>query len=198
MKKKDFYAALTALKNGEVIIYPTDTLYALGADIYNEAAVKKIFMIKRRPSSIPLPIAVPSMKAIETVAYMNESARKICKRFLPGPITIILKKRPSVPDILTSGSDTIALRIPDHPIALRLLQRYGPLTATSANLHHKKTLGIIKDILIQLDSDISVALHDGRLEGVASTIVDLTSKKPHLTRQGSITEKELHEVISHR
>jgi L-threonylcarbamoyladenylate synthase len=191
MKQEDFYAALDALKDGKVIIYPTDTLYALGADIYNENAVRNIFKIKQRPSKIPLPIAVPSIQAIETVAYINEAARKISKKFLPGSLTVILKKKPSVPKIVTSGFDTIAIRIPRHPIALQLLRRYGPLTATSANLHHKKTPGVIKDILIQLDTHIPVSLHDGRLDGVPSTIVDLSSKKPHIVRQGSVTEKEL-------
>ena len=195
MKQEDFYAALDALKDGKVIIYPTDTLYALGADIYNENAVRNIFKIKQRPSKIPLPIAVPSIQAIETVAYINEAARKISKKFLPGSLTVILKKKPSVPKIITSGFDTIAIRIPRHPIALQLLRRYGPLTATSANLHHKKTPGVIKDILIQLDTHIPVSLHDGRLDGVPSTIVDLSSKKPHIVRQGSVTEKELLAVI---
>ena len=121
MKKNDFSAAIKALKEGQPIIYPTDTLYALGADIYNETAVKKVFDIKRRPYSIPLPVAVSSIKAIETIAFMNDTARKVGERFLPGSVTIILKKKPSVPAIVTGGFDTIAIRIPHHPIALRLL-----------------------------------------------------------------------------
>ncbi len=197
MKKNDFSAALQALKEGEPIIYPTDTLYALGADIYNETAVKKVFTIKRRPFSIPLPIAVSSIKEIETVAFMNEAARKIGEKFLPGTITIILKKKSSVPAIVTAGSDTIAIRIPQHPIALRLLCEYGPLTVTSANIHQKKTKGIIKDILQQLETSIPVCLRDGRKEEAPSTIIDLTIKKPRVVREGSIREKELLDVISH-
>jgi L-threonylcarbamoyladenylate synthase len=197
MKKNDFSAALQALKAGEPIIYPTDTLYALGADIYNESAVKKVFTIKRRPFSIPLPIAVSSIKEIETVAFINEAARKIGEKFLPGTITIILKKKPSVPAIVTAGSDTIAIRIPQHPIALRLLCEYGPLTVTSANIHQKKTKGIIKDILQQLETSIPVCLRDGRKEESPSTIIDLTIKKPRVVREGSIREKELLDVISH-
>jgi L-threonylcarbamoyladenylate synthase len=107
MKKNDFSAALKALKDGQLIIYPTDTLYALGADIYNETAVRKVFDIKQRPYSVALPIAVSSIKAIETIAYMNEAARKISKRFLPGTLTIILKKKTSILDIITGGFDTI-------------------------------------------------------------------------------------------
>lgn len=197
MKKKDFLLAFKALKKGELIIYPTDTLYALGADIYNENAVRKVFDIKKRPYSVPLPVAVPSIQAIETIAYMNDAAHKICKKFLPGALTIILKKKLSVPDIVTSGNNTIAVRIPNHPIALELLAEYGPLTVTSANLHYEKTQGTIKDILKQLGTYIPICLKDGKRDMVASTIVDLSSNKPKITRIGFVTEKELLDVITH-
>lgn len=197
MKKNVFSAAIQALKEGELIIYPTDTLYALGADIYNETAVKKVFDIKRRPYSIPLPVAVSSIKAIESIAFMNEPAQIISKKFLPGSVTIILKKKPSVPALITGGSDTIAIRIPNHPIALKLLSLYGPLTVTSANIHQKKTEGTIKDILQQLETSIPVYLQDGRKEGAASTIIDLSIKKSRVVREGSISEKELLDVIAH-
>jgi L-threonylcarbamoyladenylate synthase len=197
MKKNDFSAAIQALKEGELIIYPTDTLYALGADIYNDTAVKKVFNLKRRPYSIPLPIAVSSIQAIDTIAWMNDTARKVSEKFLPGSVTIILKKKPVVPSLVTSGFDTIAIRIPKNPIALKLLSEYGPLTVTSANIHEEKTQGTIKDILQQIKTSIPVCLHDGRKEGVASTIVDLSMKKPQVVREGSISEKELLDVISH-
>ncbi len=195
MKKNDVSAAVQALKEGELIIYPTDTLYAIGADIYNETAVKKVFDVKRRPYSIPLPVAVSSIKEIESIAWMNEPARKISKRFLPGNVTIILKKKPSVPQIVTSGFDTIAIRIPHHPIALKLLALYGPLTVTSANIHQEKTKSQIKDILQQLETSIPVCIHDGKKQETASTIVDLSINKPRVIREGSISEKELLDVI---
>jgi len=198
MKKNDVSAAVQALKEGELIIYPTDTLYAIGADIYNETAVKKVFDVKRRPYSIPLPVAVSSIKEIESIAWMNEPARKISKRFLPGNVTIILKKKPSVPQIVTSGFDTIAIRIPHHPIALKLLALYGPLTVTSANIHQEKTKSQIKDILQQLETSIPVCIHDGKKQETASTIVDLSIKKPRVIREGSISEKEILDVISNR
>ncbi|VVB59159.1 Threonylcarbamoyl-AMP synthase [uncultured archaeon] len=197
MKKNDFSAALKALKNGEPIIYPTDTLYALGVDIYNESAVRKVFDIKQRPYSVPLPVAVPSIQAIETIAYMNDAAYEISNKFLPGTLTIILKKKPSVPDIVTSGTDTIAVRIPNHTIALELLSEYGPLTVTSANLHHEKTPGTIPDILKQLGTNIPIYLNGGKLDTVPSTIVDLSTITPRIVREGLVTEKELLDVITH-
>ncbi len=197
MKKNDFSAALKALKNGEPIIYPTDTLYALGADIYNETAVRNVYDIKQRPFSVPLPVAVPSIQAIETIAYMNDAAREISNKFLPGTLTIILKKKLSVPDIVTSGFDTIAVRIPNHTIALELLTQYGPLTVTSANLHNKKTPSMITDILMQLETNIPICLDDGEHDAIPSTIVDLSTNIPRIVRKGLITEKELLDVISH-
>lgn len=198
MKKNDFSAAFQALCNGDVIIYPTDTLYALGADIYNEAAVRKVFDIKHRPYSMPLPIAVASRQDLEAIAYMNDATKKINKRFLPGPLTIILKKKQSVPDLVTGGLENVAVRIPNNRIALELLLRFGPLTVTSANRHQEKTPGVISDILIQLGTHhIPVYFDDGRLEGAPSTIVDLTTNKPQIIRSGPITEKELLDVLTH-
>ena len=197
MIQNDISAAIHALKKGELIVYPTDTLYALGADIYNETAVKKVFDVKRRPYTIPLPVAVSSMREIESVAWMNKPAERISKRFLPGNLTIILKKKPSVPSIVTGGTETIGIRIPKHPIALQLLSRYGPLTVTSANIHKKKTHGVITKILKQLGTAIPVCLDDGRKEGTASTIIDLSMNTPRIVREGSIREQELLDVISH-
>jgi L-threonylcarbamoyladenylate synthase len=196
MSQSDFSRALKALKNGDVIIYPTDTLYALGADIFNEEAVKRVFEIKHRPFSIPLPVAVASKKAIETIASLNENAHRIIDRFLPGTLTVLLKKKASVPMIVTSGSETIAIRIPQQRIALRLLSEFGPLTVTSANLHHEKTPGIIKDILMQLQTEVPVAFDVGRLDTAPSTIVDLTKQTPRVVRSGIITEQELLDAIA--
>ena len=196
MSQSDFPRALKALKNGDVIIYPTDTLYALGADIFNEEAVKRVFEIKHRPFSVPLPVAVASKKAIETIASLNENAHRIIDRFLPGTLTVLLKKKESVPMIVTSGSETVAVRIPQQRIALRLLREFGPLTVTSANLHHEKTPGIIKDILMQLQTEVPVALDVGRLDAAPSTIVDLTMQTPRVVRSGIITEQELLDAIA--
>jgi len=197
MRKDDFSAAVKALGEGQLIIYPTDTLYALGADIYNETAVRKVFETKHRPFSIPLPVAVHSIQAIQTIAVMNTNAQKISTEFLPGDLTMILKKTQSVPTIITSGLDTIGIRIPNHPIALKLLAQFGPLTVTSANLHQKETKGLIRDILQQLQTDIPVCLHAGRRQSRPSTIIDLSTDTPRIVREGSITKKEILDVISH-
>jgi len=195
MKRSDLSDAIKALKNGEVVVYPTDTLYALGTDIYNEGAVKKIFKIKRRPYSCPFSVAVANFDEIDKISFTNDLVKIVVKRFLPGPLTLILKKKDSVSSIVTGGLDKIAVRIPKNDVALDLLSRFGPLTATSANIHGKKTSYVIKDLKMQFSNEISVYLDDGRLDAKPSTIVDLTSKKPIIVRKGPIKKEEIMEAI---
>jgi L-threonylcarbamoyladenylate synthase len=195
MKRYDLSESIQALENGEVIVYPTDTLYGLGADIFNRNAVKKIFKIKKRPYSNPLSVAVASYHEIGKIAYTNAMIEKIFKRFLPGPLTILLKKKDIVPNIVTGGLENIAVRIPKNAIALDLLTQFGPLTATSANIHGIKTSHVINEIKMQFSDTISKYIDNGRLDGNPSTIVDLTSKKPSILRHGKIKKKDILETI---
>ncbi len=195
MKKNDVSNAIKALKTGNLIVYPTDTLYALGTDIFNDDAVKRVFEVKKRPSSNPLSVAVANFDAITKIAYTNDVVKKVVERFLPGPLTIILQKKDPVSNVITSGLDKIAVRIPKNDIALDLLSAFGPLTVTSANIHGKKTPYVIKEIMMQFSTNISVYLDDGRLDAKPSTIVDLTSEKPTIVRKGSITREEILDAI---
>jgi L-threonylcarbamoyladenylate synthase len=197
MTKYDFSRAVQILKSGGLIIYPTDTLYALGADIFNETAVKNVFDTKKRPCTVPLPVAVATVSAMETITDMNDAAYALCERFLPGSLTLILKKKPIVPQIVTSGRNTIAVRIPNNPVALQLLSKSGPLTATSANRHHEKTLGVISDIRMQLQTPHLFGLDNGRLSGSPSTMIDLSISPPQVVRKGTISETALFDVIAH-
>ncbi len=195
MKKNFLLKSIKALENGEVIVYPTDTLYALGADIYNSEAIKKIFKIKKRPYSNPLPVAVANINEIDKISHTNELVKRIAKRFLPGPLTLILKKKNSVPSIVTGGLDNIAVRIPKNDIALELLSKFGPLSVTSANIHGKKTSYVINDLRIQFSDNISEYIDNGRLDEKPSTIVDLTSHKPIIVRKGPIKQDDILDAI---
>jgi len=195
MKKNDVSNAIKALQTGNLIVYPTDTLYALGADIFNDDAVKKVFKVKKRPSSDPLSVAVANFDAITKIAYTNDVIKKVVERFLPGPLTIILQKKDSVSNVITSGLDKIAVRIPKNDIALDLLSAFGPLTVTSANIHGEKTPYVIKEIMMQFSTNISVYLDDGRLDAEPSTIVDLTLEKPTIVRKGALTKEEISDAI---
>lgn len=196
MNRVDLSEAIKVLHEGGVIVYPTDTLYALGADIFNENAVRKVFEIKRRPLDNPLPVAVSSFKHIEDVAFVNESILHLAECFLPGALTLVLNKKSSIPDVVTGGLEKIAVRIPDNEVALELLSNFGPLTVTSANIHGEKTLGLIKDIKMQFNvDDVVVYLDYGELDGLPSTIVDMTLKEPKILRKGVITEREIMDMI---
>jgi len=194
----DLSKAIDALKNGQVIVYPTDTLYGLGADIFNDDAIKKIFKIKKREKNNPLSVAVANIKELEKIAFVDEKSRSLVKAFLPGKLTIVLKKKNIVSNLVTGGQNKVAIRIPNNKIALDLLTNFGPITATSANIHGKKPSVNINDINIQLNSsDIAVYLDNGILDGKPSTIIDMTEKSIKIIRIGSISKKEIMDVISY-
>ena len=188
--------AISALSKGEIIVYPTDTLYGLGADIFNDNAVKKIFKIKKRPTNIPISIAVSNILELEKIANVDERTRLIVKHFLPGKLTLILEKKDFISDIITSNSKKVAIRIPNNKIALSLLKQFGPLTCTSANIHGKDTPTVIKDINMQFTKkEIALYLDDGEIKGKPSTIIDMSIKNPKIIREGDIFKKEILEVL---
>ena len=196
MDKLDLSKAISALTNGEIIVYPTDTLYGLGADIYNVDAVRKVFEVKKRPMDNPLSVAVSSFDELKQIAYISASTKRLVESFLPGKLTLILIKRRYVSDVVTAGLDKIAIRIPNCKVTLELLSEFGPLTATSANIHGIKTPGIINDIRMQFkDNDIAVYLDIGKLDGQPSTIVDMTGKKIKILREGTIAKRDILDAI---
>lgn len=186
--------ATSYLKQGRILVYPTDTLYALGADVFNETAVRSIFTLKRRPFTTPLPIAVGSIKQMERVSILTKTAKKLVARFLPGPLTIVVEKKPALSNLLTAGNQTVAVRIPDDLLALQLLRMFGPLTVTSANIHKKNTPFSIKEIKTLFpSSSIAMFIDDGPRNGQPSTIVDCTTDHPKILRDGTIS---LHDILS--
>ena len=197
MKKEEIINAIKAVEKGEIIVYPTDTLYALGANIFNEEVIRRLFRIKKRPLSIPLPIAVFDYNDLDKIAYINKKTKKIVNKLLPGPLTLLLEKKKTIPKIVTGGLNTIAARIPNNEIALKLLSKTGPLTVTSANIHGKKTASIVKDLKKEFQNDVSIFLDDGKLNKSPSTIVNLTTEKPIIVRQGAIKIEQIMKVIKH-
>lgn len=195
MLDKDLIKAIEFLNKGEIVIYPTDTQYAIGADIFRDESIIKVFEIKNRPNNIPIPVAVSCYEDILDIAYKNKNLENIVNKFLPGKLTIILNKKDNVSNKLTSGLNKIAIRIPDNPIALKLLKNFGPLTVTSANIHGKKTESSINKIQNQFKNYINCYLDDGILKNNPSSIIDLTYDKPKLIRSGEIQLKEILAVI---
>jgi len=197
MSNQKLSLALSALSNGEIIVYPTDTLYGLGADVFNKEAVRRVFEIKKRKFSLPISVAVSSLADLEKIAYVDSRTKKIVNTFLPGSLTLVLKKKKAIPDIVTGNLDNVAIRIPNNKIALELLSEFGPLTCTSANIHNQPTPSLISDINMQFKKgEISVLIDDGKLEGVPSTILDLKDEQPRILRKGTITESQILDAIN--
>jgi L-threonylcarbamoyladenylate synthase len=132
-----FEMIVSELRSGHLIVYPTETIYGLGADPFDELAVKRVFKAKKRPYDMPLTIAVSNARMLEELAFVDDRARKLIDTFLPGPLTLLLQKKPVVPDMVSAGSPEVGIRIPDHPFALRLINEFGPIISTSANLHSR-------------------------------------------------------------
>lgn len=196
MCKGELSKAIDFLKKGALVVYPTDTLYGLGADVFNIDSVRKVFLVKNRPFSVPLPVAVSDIDMLNQIAFADKRAKRLVDVFLPGPLTLILKKKSCVSDLVTSGSSKVAVRIPDNDFALKMIKGFGPVTVTSANIHGEKTPGIINDVEMQFkQGDIGFYVNSGRLEGKPSTIVDVTSEKIEIIREGVISKDMILDVI---
>ncbi|HEC88402.1 MAG TPA: threonylcarbamoyl-AMP synthase [Thermoplasmata archaeon] len=190
--KNEIEKALEFLSKGKLVVYPTDTLYGLGADVFNRKAVKKIYEVKKRPLSMPISIAVSNIEEIEKYAFMNKISRKIAEEFLPGALTLILKKKKIIPDII--AKDKIGLRIPSNEIAIKLAENM-PITATSANIHGGENPWNIEIAKKQLGEKVAMYIDVGNLKDVPSTIVDLSEGKIKILREGAIKKEDIYDRI---
>lgn len=176
--------AIDVMADGGVILYPTDTVYGLGANIFNKEAVERINKIKHRDFTKPFSVLVSNVNALDLVANVNFKNWNLINRWLPGPFTFILPKTSIIPSFVSSN-DKIGVRIPDNKIAISIA-RIFPIITTSANISDKKTLSNPKDILKQIGDSVDLVIDVGVLESSSpSTIIDLTNFKPSLVRKGS-------------
>lgn len=185
------------LQKGGLVAFPTETVYGLGADALNEAASRKIYGAKGRPSDNPLIVHIADVKDLEVLAYTNETANILAESFWPGPLTMVLPKKDVVPYTTTGGLDTVAIRMPSHPAALSLIRESGvyvaaPSANTSGRPSPTKASHVIEDMMGKIDYII-----DGGPVGIGieSTIVDLSGEKPTILRPGFITKAMLEESI---
>jgi len=193
-KITDIKKAIGVLESGGLIIYPTDTAYGLGANALDEKAVRKVYEIKGRDFSKPTHVVVRDWKMIEELAETNHLAKKLFDKFLPGPLTIILPKKKTVPDILTAGLQTVGVRIPNNNLTIKLSNHLTfPYTTPSANKSGGKTPYSIEDVKKELDiSKIDLILDAGKLSfNPPSTIIDLSGSDPKILREGPILKEEI-------
>ncbi len=183
---------------GDIVAFPTETVYGLGANIFDEKALRKIFAAKKRPVDNPFIAHVADIANISLLAKrITPAAKKFIKHFFPGPLTIILPKRSSVPFIATAGLATIGIRMPRHSAAIALLKACGvPLAAPSANLSGRPSSTTWQSVQADLDGGISCILQGSQTKfGLESTVVDCTGRVPEVLRTGAITLEQLKKIV---
>ncbi len=193
-------AALARLRAGEVVAFPTETVYGLGADALRARAVERVFALKGRPSNNPLIVHVADIAgARRVVADWPTDAQMLAQRFWPGPLTLVLKRAPSVPTIVTGGGDTVAVRCPDHPMALDLLRAFGgPLVAPSANPSGRVSPTTAAHVSAAFNERDVLVLDGGPCRvGIESTVLSLVGE-PTILRQGAVSASQIADVIGRR
>ncbi|HYF03097.1 MAG TPA: L-threonylcarbamoyladenylate synthase [Patescibacteria group bacterium] len=186
------------LKKGELVSFPTETVYGLGARIFEEAAVLKIFAAKGRPNDNPLIAHISAISDIEKIAVeIPDAFLKLAEAFFPGPLAVVVKKHPRVPAAVSAGLDTIAIRMPDHDVALALISATGePLVAPSANISGRPSPTIAQHVLEDMAGKIPAILDGGACRvGIESTVISILGKTPIILRPGTITNEEIEDVL---
>jgi L-threonylcarbamoyladenylate synthase len=201
---EDIAAALTRLRAGNLVAFPTETVYGLGADAANPAAIRRVFELKGRPSTNPLIVHVSGENQARTlVAEWPHDASALARAFWPGPLTIVLPKSPIVPDIVTGGGPTVGVRCPDHHITLTLLEAFGPLVGPSANPSGRVSPTTAAHVRASFPSDEVFILDGGPSRaGIESTVISLIDNPPRILRPGVVSAEQLsaaigREVTSH-
>jgi len=192
--------AALSLKSGKVLVYPTDTLYGLGANALDPKAILKVFRIKRQDRSKPISVIVRDIPMAKKIACIDSRVEKILKRIWPGPITIILRKKDIVPNILTANSETIGVRIPSFGFINDLMRSIDfPITATSANISGEKDLLFPKDILSKFSESKNspdIFIDAGKIKNPEpSTIIDLTTQAPKIVRIGVVGKEKMLDIF---
>jgi L-threonylcarbamoyladenylate synthase len=199
--KSDHPAAIThavdVLKNGGLVAFPTDTVYGLAAPYDNEESIDRLYIVKGRNSSKAISILISSFDELNKLTtQINQNAHIFAESFWPGPLTLVVPRHPELSDHL-APEQTIGVRVPDHPVALALLSKSGPLAVTSANRSGEKNPLNADDVLAQLEGRIHLVLNGGQSPGgVPSTVIDCTSLSFEILREGPISEKELQKALS--
>ncbi len=196
--KELIHHAAEIIKRGGIVAFPTETVYGLGADAFNPLAVARIFEVKRRPSFDPLIVHVANPADVKKlVKEIPSNAKKLIERFWPGPLTVVLLKEEDIPDIVTAGLPTLAIRMPSHPMALSLIKESNsPIAAPSANPFGYLSPTTAEHVREQLGDQVDLILDGGPCPvGVESTIVSFLEERPRLLRPGGVSLEEIESII---
>jgi L-threonylcarbamoyladenylate synthase len=201
VREPDIERAVAVLRAGGMVAFPTETVYGLGADASNPAAVRRIFEAKGRPAAHPVIVHLADAVQLTNWAReVPEAARRLARKFWPGPLTVVLRRSPEVSSVVTGGQNTVALRVPSHPVALRLLARFGGgIAAPSANRHGRVSATTAEHVRSEFGAAVDCVLDGGAADvGIESTIVDLSGATPALLRPGWITAGEIEAALGTR
>lgn len=185
------------LKDGGLVVFPTETVYGLGANAYNENAVANIFKAKGRPQDNPLIVHISSLDQVNDIAVdVPDEFYKLAERFMPGPLTVILKKSDKIPYVVTAGGDTVGVRMPDNAYTRQLIAKSFPLAAPSANRSKHISPTTAQHVYEDLNGEVDLILDDGACQvGIESTVLDLTVDVPTILRPGAVTADMLLDVV---
>lgn len=195
---KDIQKAISLLENEELVAIPTETVYGLAGNIFSEKAIQKIFKTKKRPFFNPLIVHIASIEKLkDIVVEVPEKAKILAEKFWPGSMTLVLKKNATIPDLITAGKDTVAVRIPNHPITLELLQQLKfPLAAPSANPFNNISPTKPEHVERYFKNDIQMVLDGGPcINGIESTIIGFENDEPIIYRLGALAVEEIEAIV---
>lgn len=194
--KNSIIDAVNALKAGKLVVFPTETVYGIGADAFDESAVNSLYEKKQRSYDKPLLMHISSLEMAQSIAFLDESAIELIRRFTPGPLTLVVKRRDSLPSVAVSGGDTVGLRFPSNNVFLEISKAFGaPIAATSANISGQESAKSSADLSPVMDI-ADVVIDSGICEyGLESTIVSLVGDRPKILRQGSFPRELIEEVL---
>ena len=187
--------AVDVLRNNGLVAFPTDTVYGLAAPVQNIESIERLYVVKGRNNTKAIAVLLGDNDQLATVAVdLSKSAQKVAQHFWPGPLTMIVPRHSSLPEIL-APLPTIGVRIPDHPVALALLKATGPLAVTSANISGADNTMTARQVMKQLKGRVHLIIDGGRTPGgVPSTVIDCTTPEPEILREGPISMKQLRAI----
>lgn len=194
VEKENINEVIDLLNHDEVVAFPTETVFGLGVKFSHLEALEKIYEIKHRSHSKAISLMIYDPKDIEKYAYVNKNAQKLIDHFMPGMITLVLKKKSILSDDFTAGYDTIGIRIPDDPFVLKLLKEVGPMLVTSANISGQETLLKDQEVYKQFKGKIKMIVKGKCKNTLASTVIKV-DEDVTILRQGCIQEEEIREVL---
>jgi L-threonylcarbamoyladenylate synthase len=189
IRRREVATAVDCLRRHGVVALPTDTLYGLAADVFDDQALERLFAIKGRPQDLALPVLVAGWDQVERVTQeVPDLARRLASQFWPGPLTLVMPRAPWVSNLITGGRDTVALRMPNHPVPLGVARELGrPITGTSANRSGRPDLLTLEAVVVELGDQVDYIVRCGPAPlGAPSTVVDVTTGTPRLLRLGAL------------